>query len=145
MPFIKYGACGDFGAINNKIHDLFGELPNIDLNFNYSFRPRVDYYADEENIFFEFEMPGIKKDEVKISLKGNILNVSGEKKDSNEHKKSVNLFKSERSFGPFSRSFQLSDEIDPEKVTANFEDGILKIVIAKALKKTEHEKEIKIN
>ncbi len=144
MTFIKFGPNVDFETMNNKIHDFFGEFPNMDMNINFSFRPKVDYYKDKENIYLDLEVPGIKKDDIKISLKDNILTVSGEKKDFAKNNKTNEVVKSERSFGTFSRNFQFTEEINPDNINASFEDGILKIVIQKASKNSAQEKEIKI-
>ncbi|MCL5031389.1 MAG: Hsp20/alpha crystallin family protein [Bacteroidetes bacterium] len=144
MTYIKFGPNADFETINNKIHDFFGEFPNIDFNVNFSFKPKVDYYKDNDNIYIDLEIPGIKKEDIKVSFKENILTVSGDKKDQAKNIKANELVKSERSFGAFSRSFQFTEEIDPDSINASFEDGVLKINVKKEIKKTNQEKEIKI-
>jgi len=56
------------------------------LDINYSVKPRTDFYSDEENAYLDIEIPGVKKEDIKISLKDNVLMVSGEKKDTSKKK-----------------------------------------------------------
>jgi len=147
MTYVKFGPMGDFETvnnINNKIHRLFGELPNFGFEVNYPFKPKADFYSDNENYYIDIEVPGMKKDDIKISFKENTLNISGDKKDYSKGKKTEEIVKSERNFGNFTRIFRLPAEINAENIEACFEDGILKITIVKAAKETAGEKEIKI-
>jgi HSP20 family protein len=116
----------------------------MSFDLSHSFNPRVDISEDEKNIFINAEIPGVKKEEIKISLQDNILTISGEKKSETEEKKDKNYYRSERVFGSFTRSFTLPEEINPDKVEAKFEEGILKIVIEKASPKEINERFINI-
>ncbi len=147
MTYVKFGPVGDFDAvnnINNKIHRFFGEFPNLGFEVNYPFKPKADFYGDDQSFLVELEVPGMKKEEIKISFKDNQLIINGDKKDYSKGKKTGEILKSERNFGNFSRSFQFPEEINPENIEATFEDGVLKVTIAKAVKKSAGEKEIKI-
>ena len=144
MTFVKFGPAKDFEEINNKIHSFVNDLPNVKFNIDFSFKPKADIYVDDENLFVEMEVPGVPKDALKISLKNNILTISGEKQNSNAGNEKNNYYKNERSFGEFSREFNLPVEINPDKVNASFENGVLKISIAKA-EKVDSKKDIKIN
>ncbi len=147
MTYVKFNPVGDFETMNNindKIHRFFGELPNLGFEVSYPFKPKADFYGDDQNYYVELEVPGMKKDEIKISLKDKVLSVSGDKKDYSKGRKTNAILKSERNFGTFSRNFQLPDEINQENIEAFFEDGVLKITIAIAVKNTAGEKEIKI-
>ncbi|MDR3626410.1 MAG: Hsp20/alpha crystallin family protein [Ignavibacteriaceae bacterium] len=145
MTYIKFGPAGDFEAFNKKVHNFFDEFPNIGLDINYPIKPRTNYYTDEENVYLDVEIPGVKKEDIKISLKNNVLTVSGEKKDLSQKSKDGQIYKSERNFGPFTRSYQLPEGLNTDDIKASFEDGILKIVVSKTVKNQEQEKEIKIN
>jgi HSP20 family protein len=145
MTYIKFGPGNDFNAFNKKLHNFFDEFPNIGLNVNYSVKPRTDFYSDEENVYLEIEIPGVKKEDIKISLNNNVLTLSGEKKDLSKNNKNNPVIKSERNFGPFTRSFQLPEGLNTDNIEASYEDGILKIIVARKTKSTAQEKEIKIN
>jgi len=145
MTFVRFNPVKEFENFNDKIQNIFGEFPNSGFNYDNSFRPKTDIYSDEQNIYVELEVPGIKKEDLKISLKDYVLTITGEKKNQNNDNKKLSYIKSERSFGAFSRNFNLSKEIDQENIQANYENGILRIVITKQLKEQKLEKEIKIN
>ncbi|HSD63527.1 MAG TPA: Hsp20/alpha crystallin family protein [Ignavibacteriaceae bacterium] len=142
MTFVRFEPLRELDNLNNRLHKFFGEFPaNIDLGF--SFSPRIDVFADDKDFYLEAELPGLKKDEIKISLQDNILTLSGEKKKSDEND-NKEYFRNERIFGTFSRSFTLPEDINPDSTEAKFEDGVLKISIAKTEVKSEKERNIKI-
>ncbi|MGA7723157.1 MAG: Hsp20/alpha crystallin family protein [Ignavibacteriaceae bacterium] len=145
MTYIKFGPASDFDAFNKKIHNFFDEMPNIGVDINYSVKPRTDFYSDEYNVYIDVEIPGVKKEDIKILLKDNILTLSGEKKDLSKKNPSSRVVKSERTFGPFNRSFELPNELNTDSIEATFSDGILTITIAKKTQNNTQEKEIKIN
>ncbi|MHB9040969.1 MAG: Hsp20/alpha crystallin family protein, partial [Melioribacteraceae bacterium] len=89
------------------------------------------------------EIPGVKKDNIKITLQDNILTIEGEKKKETEQKEK-NFYRSERMFGSFKRSFTLPEEVDSEKVDAKFEDGMLQIQMKKTAPKVKNEKLIEL-
>ncbi len=114
------------------------------MTWEFSFSPRVDIYADDQNIFIEAEIPGIKKDEMKISLQDNILTISGTKKRENEKDENIQYYRNEIIFGDFSRSFSLPEDINPDNIEAQFENGVLNIKIGKREVKTTKERNIDI-
>ena len=142
MTLIKFEPIRDFELLGNKIHRFFGEFPS-NFDYNNTFSPKIDISEDEKNIYLEAEIPGIKKEEINISLEDNIITIKGEKKFSSE-KKEKNLIRNERIYGSFSRSFTLHEELNPDAANAEFENGILKIVLEKAAQKTVKERQIQI-
>ena len=76
------------------------------------------------------DLPGVKKDEIKVRIENGSLILSGERKFVNEDKK-TGYHRIERSYGVFKRLFQLPDSVDAEKVSAAYEDGVLRITLAK--------------
>jgi HSP20 family protein len=76
------------------------------------------------------DLPGMSEDDVDIEIKDNVLTVSGERKSENEEK-GEGYHRVERAFGRFSRSLSLPQGIDPEKVEAKFENGVLEVQIPK--------------
>jgi HSP20 family protein len=91
--------------------------------------PAVDVYQDNDQFTVYAELPGLKKEEIEISLNGDTLTIGGERKhDANTD----NGFHTERFFGKFQRSLTLPVPVNPEKVNATYRDGILQIVLSKA-------------
>ena len=95
--------------------------------------PSVDITEDKDRYEITVEIPGVKKEDVKVNIHDNVLTIEGEKKGSTE-KKEGNNYRSERYFGKFSRSFTLNSEIDADKVKADFDNGVLKIALPKSEK-----------
>ncbi len=91
---------------------------------------RSDISEDEKAIYIEAELPGVKKEEIKLNLDDDVLTVSGERKQETEEKK-VNYHRVERIFGNFSRSFRLGDNIDKENIEATYDNGVLKLMLPK--------------
>jgi len=142
MTLIKFEPLRDFENLGDKVHRFFGEFPS-NFDYNNTFLPKIDISEDEKNIYFEAEIPGIKKEDINISLEDNILTIKGEKK-LNEDKNEKTLIRNERIYGSFTRSFTLHEEINPDTANAEFENGILKIVLEKAIHKAVKERQIQI-
>jgi HSP20 family protein len=107
-----------------------------------SFIPPVDVYEDEHNITLKLEVPGIDQKDLDIRIENNTLTVRGERKLEKEEKQE-NFHRVERRYGSFVRTFQLPNTIDAEKVNANYENGVLKITLAK--KAEAKPKQIQVN
>ncbi|MFP5520282.1 MAG: Hsp20/alpha crystallin family protein [Bdellovibrionia bacterium] len=104
-----------------------------------AFNPHIDVEEKDGVYYVTADLPGVKKDEIKLDLHDNVFTISGERvkeiKGENKH--------TERVWGKFSRSFTLPIPVDDEKIEARFEDGVLHVAIPqKEMKKT---KTIKIN
>jgi HSP20 family protein len=93
--------------------------------------PAVDILEQDDSYEFEAELPGLKKEDVKISVQDNILTLRGDKKDERKESKKGYL-RMETNYGSFSRSFTLPTTINASKIEAEFKDGVLKIHIPKA-------------
>ena len=99
-------------------------------------------YEDEHNITLKIEVPGIDEKDIDVRIENNTLTVHGERKFEKEEKEE-NFRRVERQYGSFTRSFTLPTTVDPEKVSANYDKGILKISLAK--KAEAKPKQIKVN
>jgi HSP20 family protein len=144
MTLIKFEPLREMESFNDRIQKFFNEFPSFGLDSVNSFNPRIDISEDDNNIFIDAEIPGVKKEDINISLQDNILTIKGEKKSLKEDKKDKNYFRSERSYGSFTRSFTLPAEVNPDKVEAKFEDGILNVSISKIhpqLKKRKNDRD----
>lgn len=93
--------------------------------------PRMDMSETDDDVMLRFELPGVKAEEVDISMSGNVLTLRGEKSETREEKRG-NCTYSERSFGSFSRSVQIPTTVNPESVEATYNDGVLTVRLAKS-------------
>jgi HSP20 family protein len=97
-----------------------------------SWLPPVDIAEDKDTITLTAELPGFKEDQIQIQIQmeGGVLTLRGERKFEDE-KEGRNFHRVERSYGQFVRSFTLPNNVDREKIKANFADGLLKIELPK--------------
>ena len=96
--------------------------------------PRVDVAEDEKHVTLSAELPGVNEKDIDVSLVGNQLTIKGEKRSEHEDKKDIEghvVHRVERSYGSFQRSITVPYEIDPDQVSAQFKDGVLKITLPK--------------
>lgn len=111
--------------MNKGMFDLDAEMlamPN--------FAPSCDITESGDHYLLTFDVPGVKKEDIKIDLQNGVLSVSGERKEENEETKK-GRFRSERAYGSFFRSFTLPGDVKPEQIEANYADGVLRIALAK--------------
>ncbi|MFN3134201.1 MAG: Hsp20/alpha crystallin family protein [Candidatus Kryptonium sp.] len=109
-----------------------------------SWSPRVDISETNDEYIVRAEIPGVSKDDVKITIKDDILTISGEKKQEKESK-GENFHRIERVYGSFSRSFVLPGSVKVDKVEAKFKDGVLTIKLPKVEEAKPKEIEIKVD
>jgi HSP20 family protein len=106
--------------------------------------PSVEMVEKKDNYLVTAELPGINKEEVKITLKDDILTIQGERKTEHEEKE-ANYYFCERSYGAFHRSIEMPSAVDEKKIKAEFKDGLLKIILPKTEAPPEKTKTIKID
>src|SRR3989454_8721122 len=95
-----------------------------------SFAPPVDIYEDEHTITLKLEVPGIDEKDIDVRVEGNTLSVHGERKIEKEEKEE-NFRRVERRDGSFTRAFTLPSSVDAAQVSADYDQGVLKIRLAK--------------
>ena len=105
--------------------------------------PSCDIYETENEIVVKAEIPGVKKEDVKLSMQDNVLTLSGERKFEEETKKE-NYVRVERGYGSFTRSFTLPPFVDATKIGAEFKDGLLEVKLPKLEQAKPKEVEIKV-
>jgi HSP20 family protein len=98
---------------------LWGKTMNI---------PAVNITENKDEYLVSLAVPGMKKDDFKIDVDGNMLTISSEKEETKEEKEK-RFTRKEYNYSSFSRSFTLPDEVNKEKIDAKYEDGILKLML----------------
>jgi HSP20 family protein len=93
--------------------------------------PALDLYQDQDNFTVKAEIPGMKKEEIKLSLHDGVLTLSGERRSEKAHDEKGSL-RNERFFGHFERSINLPMQVDGTRVAASYEDGVLTVTLPKA-------------
>ena len=143
MTLLRFEPMRDLDHISTKFHRLFDEFPTLNNIGQDSFSPRIDIAEDEKSISIEAEIPGVPKENLKITLQDNILTIEGEKKKVTEEKEK-NFYREERCFGKFKRSFTLPVEVDSDNVDAKYNNGILEIKLNKLEPKQDKERVIEL-
>jgi HSP20 family protein len=141
MNIIRYQNAGrsDLAQAFDRFAALRDEMDRLfDHSFGPVFRthgsfgrwaPALDVYQDKDQFTVVAELPGLRKEDIEISLHNGVLTLSGERK---QEKKNEEGYRSERYFGRFQRSVTLPASVDGNKVKASYQDGVLKVVLPKA-------------
>ena len=130
MTLIRFEPLRDMEKFHNKVMRYFDDFPGVRTNVSGSFSPRIDISEDENGIYINTDLPGVEKEDIKLTIEDNILTIEGEKKKEIENKEKK-YYRAERVYGKFRRAFTLPVEVDPDKVEAKFENGMLNIALAK--------------
>ena len=93
--------------------------------------PACDITEDDRSIRLQLELPGVKPEDIRLSIEDNVLSVRGEKRQVAEER-NERVHRYERSYGAFERSFTLPSSVDSGSIDANFENGILTVMIPKS-------------
>lgn len=96
------------------------------------FQPSCDVQETKDHYLLSFDMPGVKKEDIKIDVQGNSLTISGERHREVKSENTESTWHFERSYGKFERSFSLPSTVATEKIEAQYEDGVLNIALPKA-------------
>lgn len=99
---------------------------------NAGFIPTCDISETKEHYLVSFDMPGVKKDEIKIEVQGNTLLIAGERQREIKESNTEVTVRRERAYGKFERTFELPKSIDTNKIEAHFDNGVLNIALPKA-------------
>jgi HSP20 family protein len=95
-----------------------------------TYTPNFEVKETDDNFVLTADVPGIKKEDIDLSLHGNVLTVSGSRQ-AEERKESETYYLYERQYGSFARSFTMPDEANVDQVTAEMDNGVLTITMAK--------------
>jgi HSP20 family protein len=129
QPFV-----GDFQTLQERANRIFQDSALSQFGREEegmgSWTPLCDIYEEGDNIVVKAELPGLERDDIDVQVENNILTLRGERKREKEVK-SENLFRTERFYGTFTRSFTLPVTVDTEKIRAEYKDGVLLLTMPK--------------
>ena len=136
----------EFATLQDRVNRVFRESYTAgdrdEALTTSTFAPAVDVYEDEHNVTLKIEVPGIDEKDIDVRVENNTLTVHGERKIEKEEKEE-NYRRVERQYGSFTRTFNLPQTVDTEKVSATYDKGVLKITLPK--KAEAKPKQIKVN
>ncbi len=130
----EFAGFGRLTNLRDEIDRLF-EAPLAELartsQILSGWTPALDVYEDKDNLFVRAELPGMKKEDISLTLHDGSLSISGERK-SEEKFKDAQVYRSERFEGRFQRTVTLPTPVQADKVKAQYKDGILTVTLPKA-------------
>lgn len=94
--------------------------------------PAVDISENDQQYVVRAELPGVKKEDISVTVEGGVLRISGESKSEHEDKENGRVIRQERHYGQYVRSLRLGAEVDEQKAKAHYKDGVLELVLPKA-------------
>jgi HSP20 family protein len=116
--------------MDRLLSDFYGKVTPTGESYEGDWLPAMDLAETDDDVTACLELPGLKKEDIKVSVHNDILTVSGEKKQEWTEEKE-NIHRVERVYGSFRRSIRLPGDVDGAKVKATFKDGVLKVTLPK--------------
>ncbi len=145
MALLRYNPWQEMNALQRQLNQLFDEgvltTSERDLQ-KQSFAPSAELYETDDAVMLKLELPGIKAEDVDIQATKEAVYISGERKQATTSEEN-GVTRSEFRYGKFSRSIGLSALIDNTKISAEYQDGILKLTLPKA--EEEKHKVVKVS
>ncbi|MCD6249783.1 MAG: Hsp20/alpha crystallin family protein [candidate division Zixibacteria bacterium] len=133
--------------IGNEIDRMFEDMfhwPVARRERDEGFAPRVNIHESDDNLRLTFELPGMDKKDVKVTLVDGVLTVSG-KREFVQKADGDHYHRHEISSGEFSRSFTLPDTVNNEKISADYKNGLLEVTLAKLEEVKPKEIEVQVS
>ena len=135
MTIQRWDPVRDLLTLQERMNRLFEESlsrgrPHEPALEGPAWAPLADVYETHDSFVVQIELPGLSQDDVEVELDADQLTLRGERR-MGDKTRPESFHRMERSYGSFSRSFQLSEDVDPERVTARFKDGLLRVELPK--------------
>ena len=146
-PDLAWPTFGRLSSLRDELDRLF-ESPFAGLT-NASqllsgWTPALDVYEDKENFIVKAELPGMKNEDIDVSLHDGSLSISGERKSETKHK-DAEVYRAERFFGRFQRTVTLPAPVAADKVKAQYKDGVLTITLPKTEEAKPKQIDVNVN
>jgi HSP20 family protein len=131
MSIVRYDPFRDLRGLQSEVNRLFSTaFPGDEGIARGSWNPNVDIFENADQIVLEAELPGLKREDFDLTVENNVITLSGqrhfERTDSGD-----NYHRVERSYGSFSRSFTLPQSVAAEEARAEYDAGVLRVVLPK--------------
>ncbi len=146
MSITKYDPFRELRGLQDEMNRLF--VSNLSRGddreiMRGAWTPSVDIFENKDNLVIEAELPGMKPEDVNVSIENNVLSLHGERRFEKKDE-GGNVHRVERAYGSFTRSFTLPPTVSSENVNAVFDNGVLKLTLAKREEAKPRRIEIKI-
>lgn len=142
-PLNAWSGTGRLSDLQNEVERLFA-FPLLAANGTAPWVPALDVYEEKDNYVVQVELPGVNKEDVKLSLEQGTLTITGERKREPKQE-GAELYHAERFQGRFQRTINLPETIAADKVTAQYKDGVLTVTLPKHEAAKPRQIDIKLN
>jgi HSP20 family protein len=122
----------ELDQFDRVVGDLFGRDAYARAQASRTHRLAADLASDKDGYIFRFDLPGIPKEAISISVEDHVLTVGGERSEAFVGDESKTVYRREVYAGKVERSFRLPDDADADKVTASYTDGVLEVRVARS-------------
>ncbi len=145
MPHMKFEPLKELEYLTGRLRKFAEDFPeSFSFEFGSGFEPKMDLVHDESTVTVLAELPGVRKEDISLSLSGgNMLDIKGVKKPDIDPD-AMMIVRSERTYGEFARRITLPADVEQASVEAHFADGILRIVMKKRSMHTSTEIKVDI-
>lgn len=130
MKFNRWDPFEDLSALRNQMDHLFARLNPAEDAEPTSWAPLSDVLETKDEVVITTELPGIDEKNVRVELENGVLTIAGERQAETKTEEK-GYRRVERSYGKFFRSFTLPTNVDPEKIAAKFDKGVLEVRVPK--------------
>ena len=125
-----------FGEFDDLFKGFLVRPMRFDMEASPKLSMKLDVTKTDGGYSVKAELPGVKKEDISVSIDGNQVTIAGEVKNEKEEKNGAQVIRSERSYGQVSRSFSLPDEVDEARAEAKYTDGVLSLTLPVKAKAT---------
>jgi HSP20 family protein len=149
MNLVKWDPFKELEDVSNRLNRIFGRSlartePNQEILAMADWTPSADISETDTAYLIKAEIPGVNKEDVKVTLQDGMLTIQGERKMEKEEK-NKKFHRIERSYGSFVRSFRLPEDADESAVRAEFKDGMLNVTLIKSAKTKQKAIEVSVS
>lgn len=131
-------------TIDDFVERFFYGMPGYERQSGMAaWTPRADITEDEREVTIDIELPGMKKEDIKVEVRNNVLTISGERRQERKSETPEGS-RIERHYGRFERSFALPETVDDQKVSANYQGGVLTLHLPKTEKAMPKEVKVEV-
>ena len=149
MNLVKWDPFDELKDISNRLNHIFGRPlartePKQEILAMADWTPSADISETDTAYLIKAEIPGVNKEDVKVTLQDGMLTIQGERKMEKEEK-DKKFHRIERSYGSFVRSFRVPEDADESAVKAEFKDGMLNVTLTKSEKARKKAIEVSVS
>ncbi|TAM43767.1 MAG: Hsp20 family protein [Gammaproteobacteria bacterium] len=129
-PLTRWGFFGD--DLDRVVEGFFRPLGWVEEAKAEALVPAMDIREREHEYIVRTDLPGVKKEDIDVTLENGVLTIIAESKSETEEKEDGRLLRQERRYGRYVRSLRLGTQVDSAKLKANYKDGVLELTLPKA-------------